>query len=398
MKKSSFAAALCLIFIFLIFILCFLLIKDKPLYDDEPSHYTQIKLFLDRDAQIYPQISLIPGYHLLIATVAKLLHKTDIPFLRLISFTLSMISVYMFFLLSRTIDKKFTLIKTFQYSFFPVLFPYLFMLYTEGLSLLLIFASLYASIKKHYYFSGIFAIFSILTRQTNVFFLLLILLLNYFSNPSKSPTYEFIIKNIYFLIGLFIFGIFVFFNRGIAIGTQNMHPNLSFHTGNISFALFIFFFLFLPDNIKNLPKVINHISQNKKILLPLLIFLLVGALTLVNTHPWNHDPAHIRNSILLFFTSSFWPKIVFFIFVIYSILSISLIKLYKPSYYLLYPISMLLLIPIWLIEPRYLLPSLTLFILFKKSESKLIEYSTFGLYLLLSFTFYQGYLHQWFYL
>lgn len=105
----------------------------------------------------------------------------------------------------------------------------------------------------------------------------------------------------------------------------------------------------------------------------------------------------LRNEISITFTSSIWLKILFFIPVAYSLLSIAITPLYKKSYYLLYPFTVFSFIPIWQISPRYSITPLILFILFKETNSKLIEYSTTAIWVVLSIFLFYGTLQGWFY-
>lgn len=189
-----------------------------------------------------------------------------------------------------------------------------------------------------------------------------------------------------FIIGFIIFIIFVIINKGFAIGDKVMHPAFSFHLSNIFFMLFLFFFLFLPLNISNFPKVIQLIKKNKKIILLIIIIFTIYMFTFVNNHPYNTQwtSKFLRNWLLTYFTSTILLKILFFLPIAYSVLSISLIKLHKKSFYLIYPFAILYLLPSWLIEQRYYLIPFTLLILFRKKESKLVEYSLIIIYIVLS--------------
>ena len=166
----------------------FIIIKNNTLYDDEFGHFSQIKLFLEGKLEIYKGISLIPGYHLITAVIAKLTGLTSVPELRIISYSFSLLTIITFFKITQVIDPHFSFLKTFQFAFFPVLFPYLFLLYNESLSILLVLLSFYSILLKKNFLGGIFSIISVLVRQTNfvwlVFFFIYIYLRKY-SNKSN---------------------------------------------------------------------------------------------------------------------------------------------------------------------------------------------------------------------
>jgi hypothetical protein len=207
-----------------------------------------------------------------------------------------------------------------------------------------------------------------------------------------------------FLLGIIIFGLFVLVNGSMVIGkgADQYFPTFLYF-GNTYFCLFMFFFLFLPLNISNRHKIHNLIKTNPWVIVGIFAFFIFYLLTFNQLSPQNLKGGErlinyfLRNEILITFTSSIWLKILFFIPVVYSLLSIAITPLYKKSYYLLYPFTVLSFIPIWQIFPRYSIIPLILFILFKETNSKLIEYSTTAIWVVLSIFLFYGTLHGWFY-
>jgi hypothetical protein len=110
---------------------------------------------------------------------------------------------------------------------------------------------------------------------------------------------------------------------------------------------------------------------------------LVYLLTFRSTHPYNQtQPAYfLRNQLLMTVTHSLALKTAFFIPVAWSMLSLGVTKLRQKNYYLLYPFTVLSLLPIWLIEPRYCFVPLSFFLLFKEEQSPLVEGLTIALYI-----------------
>jgi alpha-1,2-glucosyltransferase len=127
-------------------------------------------------------------------------------------------------------------------------------------------------------------------------------------------------------------------------------------------------------------------------------FFLIYIFTFKIDHPYNINQYFLRNKLLVYFTSSIILKILFFIPVAYSILSISVTELYEKSFYLIYPFTILYLIPSWLIEQRYYLIPFALFILFKKEESKLVEYLSIVFYIISSALLFYGIRNELFFI
>jgi len=247
-------------------------------------------------------------------------------------------------------------------------------------------------------------ILSLFIRQNNIVWLAFMCVFIHFEKYNFEFSVKIFQKSIrdywIFIIGFILFIIFLIINKGVAIGEKLMHPSFLFRTGNIFFMMFLFFFLFLPLNISNFQKIIQHIKKNKKFIIIIAIVFSIYMLTFVNDHPYNYYlPRYfIRNRILLYFNSTFVLKTLFFIPIAYSMFSISVTKLHRKSFYILYPTTLIFLLPSWLIEQRYYLIPFTLFILFKKEESKLVECLTITFYVLASAGIYLGMRNNFFFL
>jgi alpha-1,2-glucosyltransferase len=381
--------------------LSFLYIKDKGLMVDEPIHYDQIKWFIEGNFQLHSGLTTIAGYHAFLAVLGSVFHVISAAGMRLFSLILSTVSIFVFLLLSKKINGGSFLVRTIQYCFFPIIFPFFFLIYTDIFSLLLVLFAFYLLLKKNYDLAGVISILSIFIRQNNIVWLLFMCVYIYYEKNkftfNVAALKDWMKKCSVFIVGILIFLAFVIINKGFAVGDKGGHPAFSFHLGNTFFMLFLFFFLFLPWNISNFYKIIKLIKKKKKVIVLILgIFLYI--LTFRNSHSYNFNLYFIRNKLLVYFTANTFRKILFAIPIIYSILSVIVTKLKKKSFYLLYPFAIIYLSPSWLIEPRYYMIPFTLFILFKEKQSKVVEYSTIILYVISSFYFLYGTANGWFFL
>src|SRR3989338_9869750 len=78
---------------FLVFILilaisagAFFLLQHDRTYGDENIHYYQISQFLSNHLEVYQYLTTIPGYHVVIFSIARIFGFTKLLPLRLISF------------------------------------------------------------------------------------------------------------------------------------------------------------------------------------------------------------------------------------------------------------------------------------------------------------------------
>ncbi len=390
MKVLSKKQLLLFMIIVIILIVTFIFIRNTELLVDEKPHFAQIKVFSEGNTNINPDLTTIPGYHVLSAVIASVFSLTTISSIRLITLLYSLLFVFSAILVLNKVNKKTSKIKLLQIVFLPIIFPFLFLIYTDILSATLVLLTVYLMLNKKYTFAGLVDILSILIRQNNIIWLAFLAIYIYYENFGIKFNLEILrnaLKKLWVFVAGFIgFIIFIIWNKGITMGDNLMHPSFSLHTGNIFFMLFIFFFLFLPMNIANFQKVLKIIKKKKTIIISLLLFV-IYLITFVNNHPYNIQWGEyfLRNRILIYFTSTIYLKILFFIPILYSVLSLSVTKLQKKSHYLIYLFSLLYLIPHWLIEQRYYIIPFMLFIIFKRNNTKWIEYITIIIYILTAY-------------
>ena len=136
---------------------------------------------------------------------------------------------------------------------------------------------------------------------------------------------------------------------------------------------------------------IGRFIKRKPWLLPVIfLFFLFYLFTFQNTHPWNQAQYFIRNKLLVYFTVSIWRKAVFFLPIVYSLLSLSVIKLQKKEFYLLYPFTFIYLLPLWLVEQRYYMVPFVFFLIFRNKLPAGQERLLFAYQFLLSIFIFWG--------
>jgi alpha-1,2-glucosyltransferase len=204
-----------------------------------------------------------------------------------------------------------------------------------------------------------------------------------------------------YLAAFVLFGVFVVINKGVAIGEPEMHPSFVLHAANIYCLLFTFFFVFLPMNIANAPKIVNLIRQHRLAVLYMAGFFLLFMATFKIDHPYNTQrwaQWFLSNRILTFSRQSRLREAIFFLPIGYSVLSLLCTRLYARQYYLIFPISALQLAPEWLVDPRYYLLPCLLFLAFKEENSGPVTYATYFMYVVSSGYFlHQIVILEWFF-
>jgi alpha-1,2-glucosyltransferase len=382
----------------------FMLIMGMEVNVDETFHYPQIRNFLEFDFHLSPAITMLPGYHYAVFAIAWLFGAKSVAAIRFISFCIAILSMAAFYVLARQLREQDSLSKTLQYVFFPLLYPFFFLIYTEPLSILLVCLAIYLTLRKRYSIAGLVGILSCLVRQDNIMwvgFLFLLFIHDVLRAGNSSPVTRagerpglgratirtVAVNGAGYLIAFALFAAFVLVNKGVAMGDAGMNRLSKPHLENVYFLLFTFFFLFLPMNLAKAPMIVALVRRHKLAPVYIIGFFLLFLATFTIDHPYNTEPWaqwFLSNRVLTYFKQDMLRKALFFLPILYSVLSLLTTRLYERKYYLIFPLSILFLASHWLIDPRYYLIPFVLFLLFKEDDPKPVRYFTYVMYVGLS--------------
>lgn len=342
---------------------------------DENCHYKQIRRIANEKFEMVDNLTTLPGYHITLGLISNIFLDISIKKVRFLSFLISLSSLFLFFLVAKKMGAKKPLEKTFQFAFLPISFIYFPIIYTDIFSATLILLSLFLIIQKKFFLAGLFSLFSIATRQNNIVWHIFLMFYSIWTiyqdkGLTLKELFLYFKKNAVFLGGIAYFIFFVWLNDGIAIGDKANHQ-FGFYMGNIYFFLALSAIIFLPILLFQFFKIKRN--DLKRIFIGGLFGIIIITLFLNNVpplHTYNFDSRFLRNNSLLFFYNNhlwFYSILIFF-----GTLTLSLIKL-KKFFYLIYPFSILYLIPSWLIEQRYTIIPFILILLFreKKEDNKM---------------------------
>ena len=249
--------------------------------------------------------------------------------------------------------------------------------------MLYLFLAVLCALEKRPWLSGICGILSILVRQNNIIWVAFVGTLIYFEN--YYPQYRWkdvklwMPKFLFFFLALILLIAFAVWNKGFVIGQRASHP-MSLSFGNFFFALFLFFFLFLPYNLSNARKIFQFLKQYKFAGLILIQLFLIYLLFFKVNHPYNRFGRILHNWILWMMDASFLNKALTFLPIAYSVLSLCVTRFHRKSFYLIYPFSILFLMVLPVIEVRYCFISYALFLLFKEKDPEEIIDRTLAIY------------------
>jgi alpha-1,2-glucosyltransferase len=373
-----------LIIIVVFFLFLWIVVSSQKPLADERFHYAEIKLLYHGDWEIKSYLTTIPGYHLVVAGIAKIFSSERLFTMRTISLMFSLLTIPMVWLIGKKLgwDGKEEKIRITQFIIFPLSLPFFFLAYTDMFSLLIFLTSFYFLLKKQYKYSGLFIALSCLVRQTNIIWLLFewafifsnIVGLKFFS---KDLLLDFFKKTWVYFLGVVAFAIFVYLNGGVAVGDRT-NQQVGFFLGNIYFCLFLFFTLFIPLHLKNKEKMWAYVRKNSLVSL-IVVSIIASSFLFVPRvlHLYNIDAYFLRNDFIKFVYASNWALFAYFISITIAVFSLIVTKLTIKNAWIMYPATFVFLVPSWLIEQRYYIVPFVLFILLRekideKSEKAII--------------------------
>lgn len=359
--------------LFLITCLGLILIYNRPLFIDEVYHYGQITYFLEGNFKLYPALTVMPGYHMIIYPLANLLGVSSLGGIRFISgIYLVMLLIPTFYFMTK--DWK----KTLLLYIFPITFSFFFLVYTDLMSLLFVLLGIYLYEKNKPTMSGLMFIISIAIRQNNIIFMgmiMVLVLIRMVTTPFEMKgaqfwvvVEEYIKKYWAYIFNSIILLGFIILNGGTVVDDRASHPFAIYFT-NIWFMLFIMFFLFLPE-IYSKSKELEQKLKGKGwiIILPT---MLLGYLTYSNTHWYNNinNIGMIKNDVLQLAAQNFAFLTLFLLICGIVILWLSIVEFADIRKKWALGITTVIFLGMQqMVDMRYYIIPLSLFIIWRKDQ------------------------------
>ena len=364
----------------------FVAFHDNPLHVDERVHYPQVVIFARGYSRLDPRLTVVPGYHALLGAMASLADASSVRTIRFFNFIIGLAAVAAFHFSAKAQQARDPTVSTLQFAFLPVAFPLFFLIYTDITSLLFVLLMVLSAMHKRPRQAGLFGLISCLIRQTNVVWVAFVLIWSYVEENgwSWAPLKQTLGKYWVFLLTGALFVVFLVANRGVAIGDAGAHPVTGLHLGNVFFLLFLSFFLFVPRFAARYGEALSPLRAWPGWLGLGVLFVTFWRGFSVD-HPYNTQLAEpfLRNDVLTFFSSCWFSRLLFFVPVALAVLSLRTVRL-RRHWWLLYPFTILFLLPAWLIEQRYYLIPLSLFLLAREPISDLVERIQLGWFFVMS--------------
>ncbi|MGE0454584.1 MAG: hypothetical protein AB7O37_19945 [Vicinamibacteria bacterium] len=350
-------------------------------YSDEFHHLRQILRFCRGEWVLDPKITVLPAYHALATVWATALGGCSLDRVRALSAAAGLLVAYACYRAAGRLRLPDPEARALLCVFLPVLLPYHVLAYTDSVSLAANMVTFSLLVGQRPRLAGLVAGASILIRQTNVAWAVLVCLVEIAESRPWAGGWSSLRELARRLwpagASLAAFGAFVIWNGGVPVGSRGDH-RLGLYSGNVFFALFLLGVLALPLVAWTL------FLHRRRLAEPRLLALLAAAgLLFAGTfradHPSNRIPGFLHNDLVAWVVSD--PRIAgaFLVPVAAALAMLYLTPLARPSLWVIYPTALFALVPAKLIEHRYAIPWLVLFLLCRRGAPAPLEWAAVAL-------------------
>lgn len=359
---------------------------------DEGFHTPVVYMWYNGQFQKPENLTVLPVYHAIVAGLMHALDLISVKSMRFITLLLGAISIPVFYFLCKLVqadqrspDKPHldstqqAEIRTLMFVLCPLILPFFSLVYTDLPSLTLVVAFIFFMMKSWHWPAAAIALFAVFFRQTAMVWVgycgLYILTQSWlahrieFKQRVLAVVKDTWLKLLPYALVFCAFAVFVYFNKGLSAGDTDLQK-VAFNPSNVYFYLLLCFFLFLPYNFEYSQRVYQLVSRSYIPWMLLAIFFLIFLYTYNNQHQYNSYGLkfYLRNILLHFTVTNFALKVLAFIAMSWMALTFYLMAIEsKKSWqlFVLYFTTFVCLLPLPLVEQRYYIPALALFLIWK---------------------------------
>jgi len=381
-----------------LFVAALVMMRHRGTYTDELNHYSQIVLFRRGDFRIYTDtLTTIPGYHAIVAAILWIFGAESLNAARLVNAAFALIGVAGFHELRRRLWPGTETLATVQLLVLPILVPLFFLVYTDMLALALLLWATYATVCARHVWSALLLTMLVGVRQNEVVwagFLAAVVVWPIWREHGFSAWREIVAKGLPYCVPVVAFLGFWWWNGSISLSHEQaaLHPDLSLHLGNLFFALFLAG-AFLP--LHAVAGFRDFLARSRARPWLLAIPALVFAAFWWSFHadnPYNSvfPNYYIRNGLLIAIDTQPLVRAIAGVVITLAACGLAATRLRPPAAAWLYPFAALFLAASWLIEQRYALVPLVLWLAFREHRGRTLEWATAALWLILAVCLFCG--------
>jgi len=348
-------------------------------YFDESYHILQVYRFLNGDWQQHPMLTTLPGYHAVLAALVWPWIDPTAPthhdLLRLFSMLMAATAFPLAYQLVRqsggsALD---AMRRTFAVAALPGITPLAFILYTDVTALVPLLLAVLLATSGRTALASVALAASVLVRQSHIIWLGWIALQRAWALPRRDIVGQLRALAAPLLLAA-AFVAFVVYNGGVALGDRASHPSTRISLANLQFGLLFAWLLLLPLQVAALPRARAAIKARPVLALPGVLLAIAFFFGFAPDHPYNQSMPEmsLHNGAIKFLLDP-WLRAAATPLVAWSLWAFQFTPMRDPRQHLLPWFFIVSLLPYWMVEPRYTLPALVLFVLLRRGESERVE-------------------------
>lgn len=346
---------------------------------DEGFHVPQIYQYQNGNFEHLPALTTFGTYHGCVAFLSQILGQQSLLAYRLVSLAISVLAIGVFRDALRLvgIPDRIARWRILQFAFLPILFPLFFLIYTDAWALLFILLCLKSCLKQRHAIAAFWGLVAILFRQTAVFWIGFAALLAL--NPLtlvRSDIRRWLARLRclwpYFSV-LLLFVVFVLWNDGVAVGDRSAH-GITFNITNVMCLLLLLGVCHLPVLLR----------EQSRYMLGVRVFYSIGLVALGVllslcfydvSHPYNQINLdyYYRNGLFLALNQNLLARVSFGIFVGITLAFVLRSAKEEPRLWLWLPVAACSVVFMPLLEFRYAIPAIAIFILLRRASTERVE-------------------------
>jgi alpha-1,2-glucosyltransferase len=381
-----------------LFVAGLLAMRHRGVYTDELNHYAQIELFLRGELRVFTRyLTTIPGYHAIVAAILKLAGGESLDAARLANAAFALTAAAGFFALRRRLWPGTETLATAQLLVLPILVPLFFLVYTDVLALALLLWATFATIASRHGIAAALLVVLITVRQNEIVWAGLLCALAAWPTVRTQGVRAWKAAAplvLPYCVPLAAFLAFWAWNGSISLSHEQaaLHPDVSLHAGNLFFALFIAGVLLPFHVIAGLGDFAAHVRERPWLAaIPLVVFAAFWwGFRADNPYNTAFPEYYVRNGLLIAIGTEPLVRAAVGAVVALAACGLASTHLRPAAAYWLYPIAALSLAAAWLVEQRYALVPLVLWLAFREHRGRAIEWATWALWLALAVFVFHG--------
>ena len=350
---------------------------------DESDHFAQIQRFLAGDFRFHSDIlTTVPGYHLLVAAVLRVIGADSFGAARLVSSAFGLLALAAFHKLRRDVVGRDDFLATAQFAALPILLLFVFMVQTDVLSLALMLWSFWAASRQRHWLGGFCLLLATCVRQNNVIWMLLL------AWPSVRAAWQqrspaILVASLpYALVGV-AFAAYWLLHGSVAFapGAAAIHPDIGLHSGNLFYLMFIGALLFMLPCLRAWKDFAAQARRQPWWFALPFGLAIVYLVTFKVDNPYNLiEPPDLRDWLLIRTQVSAAWYCIFGVIAVFGGVGLLRQKLLTREVLPFWFVTALFVSVIWLIEQRYYLISFALFMAWRAPQPPAIERATLALW------------------